>query len=479
MFSPDPSSAMATREEALHSIDRYFDEGRFLEDLGRRVAIPTESQNPDRAASLAEYLEDEMSGSLERMGFTCSVHPNPAPNRGPFLIGHRMEDPALPTVFTYGHADVIRGQDASWREGLGPWKITVEGERIYGRGTADNKGQHTINLAALDTVMRARGGKLGFNLKVLLETGEEVGSPGLKTFCEAHKEELRADVLIASDGPRLQPRQPTLYLGTRGAMNFEMTADFRPGGHHSGNWGGLISNPGIVLANAIASIADARGSIRVPEWRPTTLTPSVRNALKGLVIDGGENGPDVEPEWGEPGLTPAERVFGWCSFEVLAFTCGNPDRPVNAIPPKAIAYCQLRFVVGVNPQDILPALRRHLDAHGFEKVQVKPSREECLPATRLDPEHPWVQWAAASLERTTGKKPAVLPNLGGSLPNDVFAETLGLPTVWVPHSYASCSQHAPNEHMLAPVAKEGLRIMTGLFWDLGQPGAANPGRKAA
>lgn len=463
---------MTTREDAIQSIERYFDDGRFLEDLGRRVAIPTESQNPERAASLAEYLEGEMSDTLGRMGFRCQVFPNPVRDRGPFLIGERIEDAALPTVFTYGHADVVRGQDASWREGLNPWKVTVEGERIYGRGTADNKGQHTINLAALDTVMRARGGKLGFNLKVLLETGEEVGSPGLKAFCEANKEKLRADVLIASDGPRLRPQQPTLFMGTRGAMNFEITADFRPGGHHSGNWGGLISNPGIVLAHAIASITDARGSIRVPEWRPTTLTASVRNALKGLVIDGGEQGPAVEPEWGEPDLTPAERVFGWCSFEVLAFVTGNPDRPVNAIPPRATAYCQLRFVVGVDPGEILPALRRHLDRLGFEKVKLAPSREETLAATRLDPEHPWARWAAASVERTTRQKPAVLPNLGGSLPNDVFAETLGLPTVWVPHSYASCSQHAPNEHLLAPVAKEGLRIMTGLFWDLGQPGAA-------
>ena len=460
---------MTTREAAVQSIERYFAEGGFLEDLGRRVAIPTESQNPDRASSLVEYLDKEMRRSLERMGFECAVYPNPAPNRGPFLIGTRIEDASLPTVFTYGHADVIRGQDASWREGLAPWKITVEGDRIYGRGTADNKGQHTINLAAIDAVMRARGGKLGFNLKILLETGEEVGSPGLKAFCEAHKDELRADVLIASDGPRLKPQLPTLYLGTRGAMNFNMVADFRAGGHHSGNWGGLISNPGIVLAHAIASIADARGSIKVPEWRPTTLTPSVRAALKGLEIDGGEDGPAVEPGWGEPSLTPAERVFGWCSFEVLAFTTGNPERPVNAIPPRAAATCQLRFVVGVNPDDILPALRRHLDRLGFDKVEVSPAREECLAATRLDPDHPWVRWAAASLERTTGRKPAILPNLGGSLPNDVFAVTLGLPTVWVPHSYASCSQHAPNEHLLGPVAEEGLRIMTGLFWDLGVP----------
>jgi len=91
-----------------------------------------------------------------------------------------------------------------------------------------------------------------------------------------------------------------------------------------------------------------------------------------------------------------------------------------------------------------------------------------LDATRLDPESPWVKWAAASIERTTGTKPAILPNLGGSLPNEVFADILGLPTVWIPHSYAACSQHAPNEHLLAPVVREGLRIMVGVYWDLGE-----------
>ena len=78
--------------------------------------------------------------------------------------------------------------------------------------------------------------------------------------------------------------------------------------------------------------------------------------------------------------------------------------------------------------------------------------------------------AARSLEDTAGTKPHILPNLGGSLPNEVFTDILGLPTVWVPHSYAACSQHAPDEHLLAPVVREGLRLMTGLFWDLGAQG---------
>src|SRR2546425_5953607 len=456
-----------TRSAAIAAAEKYFDSGAFLADLGRRVAIPTESQNPERQPELERYLDTEMSESLARLGMTSRIFLNPKGEGGPFLVAELIEDPKRPTVLLYGHGDVIRGQDEQWRAGLGPWTVKVEGERIYGRGTADNKGQHTINLAAIETVLRTRG-RLGFNLKVLLETGEEMGSPGLKEFCEQNKKLLAADALIASDGPRLQPGRATIYLGTRGALNFILTVDPGKGAHHSGNWGGLLANPGIILAHAIASITDARGVIRIPEWRPNTLTPSVRKALADLEISGGDEGPSIDTEWGEPNLTPPERVFGWCSFEVLAFVTGNPDRPVNAIPARASATCQLRYVVGIDPNDIIPALRRHLDKHGFPMVTIAPAREAIFHATRLDPESPWVKWTAASIERTTGKKPAILPNLGGSLPNEVFADILGLPTVWIPHSYAACSQHAPNEHLLAPVVREGLRIMAGGYWGLGE-----------
>jgi acetylornithine deacetylase/succinyl-diaminopimelate desuccinylase-like protein len=452
-----------SRAHAILAAERHFDDGRFLQDLARRVAIPTESQNPQRARALAEYLEVELAESLERMGFACTVLPNPTGRYGPFLIAERIEAEELPTVLSYGHGDVIRGQEGEWRQGLNPWTLQRDGERVYGRGTADNKGQHSINLAAIDSVLRTRG-HLGFNLKVLFETGEEVGSPGLKTICEREKARLAADVFIASDGPRLTAERPTLFLGSRGALNFDLALELRDGGQHSGNWGGLLANPGIVLAHAIASITDRRGAIRVPEWRPGSLTPAVKAALAGLAVEKAD-------DWGEPGLTPAERVFGWSSFEVLAFVTGNPQRPVNAIPPRASAHCQLRYVVGVDPEDIVPALRRHLEREGFGAVTVTAAREGFFAATRLDPAHPWVRWAEQSIERTCGAKPAVLPNLGGSLPNDVFADTLGLPTVWVPHSYPGCSQHAPDEHLLAAVARDALRIMAGLFWDLGESGA--------
>ncbi len=456
-----------SRERAISAATAYFDDGRYVADLARRVAIQTESQNPARLGELRTYLRDEMAPVLESLECSCRILDNPVAGGGPFLIAQRMESPELPTVLSYGHGDVVLGYDAQWREGLSPWVLSREGDRLYGRGTADNKGQHTVNLAALEAVMGVRGA-LGFNFTLLLETGEEIGSPGLREICDLEKRALDADVLIASDGPRIDPGRPTLYLGTRGALNFELTVDLREGSHHSGNWGGLLANPGILLAHAIASIASASGRIRVPQWRPAAIPDLVRRALDGLRIDGGANAPSMDAWWGEPGLTAPEKVFAWSSFEVLAFTTGNPEHPVNAIPPRATATCHVRFTVDVDADNLLPALREHLDENGLSMVELNRCEEGFLRPTRLDPEHPWVRWAAASLMSTTGKEPAILPNVGGSLPNDIFAEGLGLPTVWIPHSYGGCSQHAPNEHVLVPLQREALAVMAGVFWDLGE-----------
>lgn len=456
-----------TRAAAIARAHRHFDDGTFFKDLARRVAYHTESQVPESRPYLYGYLKDEIGPQLSKLGYKIKIHENPVAPGGPFLTAERREGETLPTVLTYGHGDVIRGQEGSWAENRDPWKLDKVGERWYGRGTADNKSQHTINLAALGFVLAERG-SLGFNSRILIETSEEIGSPGLAEFCALARDELKADILIGSDGPRLSPERPTIFMGTRGALNFDLTVDLRKGGHHSGNWGGLLANPGVILAHAIASLIDAKGKVLCRDIVPASIPNSIRHALADCEVSGGEDAPEIDLWWGEPGLSAAEKVFAWNTFEVLAFSTGNPLKPVNAVPPTASAHCQIRFTVDRDPGTFLPAIRRHLDAHGFRMVEVKASKEVIMHATRVDPDHPAARWAAASLERTTNTKPAVLPNLGGSLPNDCFADTLGMPTIWVPHSYAACSQHAPNEHVLEPLLREGLAIMTGLFWDMGE-----------
>jgi acetylornithine deacetylase/succinyl-diaminopimelate desuccinylase-like protein len=453
-----------TRSEAVDRAVAHFDSGAFLAELARRVAYRTESQNPDSGPTLLAYLTGEMAPALDRLGASSTIVANPA-GGGPFLIGHRHEDDTLPTVLVYGHADVVLGQPERWREGLSPWEVVVEADRWYGRGTADNKGQHSINLAALEQVLGARGGRLGFNLKVLIESGEEAGSPGLREMGEQRAAELAADVLIASDGPRLTAPRPTVFLGSRGQVAFTLSVNLREGSYHSGNWGGLLRNPATVLANAIASLVDERGVIRVPGLRAPEIPDAVRAALADVVPGGQPGDPDIDEDWGEPGLSAAERMMGANTLEVLAFTAGTPEQPVNAIPGNARAHCQLRFVVGTDWTRLAAIVREHLDAHGFGMVEVRV--DNTMAATRLDPEDPWVRWALTSVERTTAKRPALLPNLGGSLPNDVFADVIGMPTVWVPHSYPACGQHGPDEHLLGSVARESLGIMAGLFWDLG------------
>ncbi len=456
---------MSSREDAILRTDRYFQSGQFVDDLAKLVEHPTESQKAGQLHHLHAYLDEAIAPILTAMDFNLEKLSNSQPNKGPFLIGSRIESTKLPTILMYGHGDVVRGQIDQWREGLSPFQAIVEGDRIYGRGTADNKGQHLINLMALRSVLHERG-SLGFNIKVILEMGEETGSPGLHTLCTEQSDALSADALIASDGPRLQPETPTLFTGSRGGINFDLVVRLRDGAHHSGNFGGLLADPAIILAHALACITDQRGQLLIDAWRPTSLTPQVSDLLANLPIGGDD--PKIDEEWGEANLSPAERAFGWNSFAILAMKSGVPEAPVNAISGEARATCQLRFVVGTDPLNILPSLRTHLDSNGFGMVDIDAESGALFQATRLSTEHPLLKFVANSLATTSGRRPHILPNLAGSLPNDCFADILELPTIWIPHSYAGCSQHAPDEHLLKSVSQDALRCMTGLFWDLGE-----------
>jgi acetylornithine deacetylase/succinyl-diaminopimelate desuccinylase-like protein len=389
---------------------------------------------------------------------------------GPILFAERLEGPDRPTILTYGHGDTVRGLDPQWREGLSPWILTAEGDRWYGRGTADNKGQHALNLTALEAVLAERDGNLGFNLKLILETSEERGSIGLRAFVAEQADRLVADVLIASDGPRVMPDVPTIATGTRGTYHFDLVVDLRPGGVHSGHWGGLTTDPAIILSHAIGCIMDRNGKIMVRDWLPRNGVPAaVRAVLDGCPVGGGGDSASVDANWGEPGLTPAEKIYGWNSFIVLSMLSGRPENPVNAVAASATAHCQIRYTVDSDPAGFDAALRLHLDEQGFAGIRIE-NPQIRMPASRTDPNHPWVRWTVGSMERTLGKRVQVIPNSSGGLPGDVFVDYLGVPLVWIPHSYNGCKQHGPDEHLLVGPAREGLAAYTGIWWDLGEQG---------
>ena len=454
-----------TRTEAIDHAHRQFQSGEFLIELDRRVGYRTESQNAERGDALRAYLTEEMQPAFSELDFTTRLIESPS-GTAPFLFAEHRESDAAPTVLMYGHGDVVDGMVGEWRGGLDPWRTTTIDNRVYGRGTADNKGQHSINLAALRAARAARGGKLGFNAKFIIEMGEEIGSPDLGKVCQLHRDELKADLFVGSDGPRLAADRPTVFLGCRGGLRIHLDVNLREGGHHSGNWGGVLANPATILANAIATLVDGHGRLKLEALKPPRLTNQIRSFLADVEIKPMADEPALAENWGEEGLSAAERLYAWNTLEVLAMSSGNIEKPANAIPGRARAVLQLRFVVGTRFDQAVDAVRTHLAANGFPMVEV--SATQSFVASRTDFDSPWIKWAADSIQRTTGKLPAVLPNFGGSLPNDVFSEGLGLPTIWVPHSYPGCSQHAPDEHILLSVTEEALGIMAGLFWDFGE-----------
>jgi acetylornithine deacetylase/succinyl-diaminopimelate desuccinylase-like protein len=447
---------MTDRAAAVISARQRAAAPEFRAALAAMVAARTDASQPD--APLAPFLTD-LATRFAALGFAPEMLEQ---DGRPFLLASRIEDPDALTVLGYGHGDTVPGMEGRWDEGRDPWTLTeTEDGRWYGRGIADNKGQILVNLTALQSVIAARG-NLGFNAHVLIEMGEEIGSPGLDAIAARLKDRLKADLLVASDGPRVAADRPTLFLGARGGATMKLRLKRRDGGRHSGNFGGALANPALELAHALSTLTSRSGELQVKGWVPEAVPDAARDALDGLTPAGG----GIDPDWGTPGLTPAERIHAWNSAEILAFTAGDPEQPVNAIPPEATAWVQLRYVVGIDQDAIVDNLRAHLDAHGFADIEIEGDGPR-FSASQTPADHPAVRFATASLTETAGAPPVVLPSLGGSLPNEVFTDTLGLPTVWVPHSYPGCSQHAPNEHLPKAIFPDATGLMTGLYWDLG------------
>jgi len=447
-----------TRDTAVTLARALAGDDTFRTALADLIAFPTDASRED--APLHAYLAHVAQGfaamGFETQGFTSDGKP--------FLVASRVEDPARPTILGYAHGDTVPGMEGQWADGRDPWALTEDETtgRWYGRGIADNKGQMLVNMTALQAVLTARG-SLGFNAHVLIEMGEEIGSPGLRKVCDRLKERLKADVLVASDGPRIDAGTPTIFLGARGGATFRLRLKRREGGRHSGNFGGALKNPALELAHALASLTSAKGALQVAGWVPEAVPDAARAALAGLTPAGGE----VDADWGAEGLTPAERIHAWNSAEILAFSAGNIAHPVNAIPDSAEAVVQLRYVPGIDDTRLDAALRTHLDAHGFTDIEIAEQGPR-FRASATPVDHPAALFAAGSLARTHGAEPVVLPSLGGSLPNDIFTEVLGIPTIWVPHSYPGCSQHAPNEHLPRSIFPDATGLMAGLYWDLGE-----------
>jgi acetylornithine deacetylase/succinyl-diaminopimelate desuccinylase-like protein len=438
----------------LNDIFAYIDahSESLLARLVDYLRRPSVSAYGEGIGEVAEYIADVM----RHMGLAVRIMPT---SGCPMVFGEYNARPGAPTVLLYGHYD-IQPPDPLEEWISPPFEPTIRDGRLYARGVGDNKGQHFAQLMALETLMVCRG-TLPCNVKVLLEGEEEVGSPHMPEFISTHRDELRADLMIVSDGPVHENGQSTISFGVRGVLDIELRARGANRDLHSGHWGGIVPDPLWTLVHLLASMKNERGEITIDGFYDDVqpLTELECEALSKLPIDVDEVKRSLnlqrldEPQ--ERGYF--ERLAAWPTLTINGIHggYGGPGSK-TVLPHEAVAKCDIRLVEAQTAKEILEKVKAHVKRHAPE-VSVTSYGGMDPSKTPLD--SPFTELLRQAIIAAQGTEPLLVPAKGASLPNYVFTKTLGIPVFGVPYANPDESNHAPNENM--EVARFFLGIKTG------------------
>ena len=420
-----------------------------LVDYLRRPSISAYGEGIDE---VAEYIADVM----RKLGLNVKIMPTTG---WPMVFGEAPTRPDKPTVLLYGHYDV-QPPDPLEAWTTPPFEPSVRDGRLYARGVGDNKGQHFAQLMALETLLACRG-TLPCNVKVLLEGEEEVGSPHMPEFIRDHRDELRADLVIVSDGPVHESGRSIISFGVRGVLDLELRVRGANRDVHSGNWGGVVPNPLWTLVHLLASMKNERGEITIDGFYENVqpLNDLERAALAALPIDVAQVKQSLgfqrldEPQ--ERGYF--ERLSAWPTLTINGIHggYGGPGSK-TVLPHEAVAKCDIRLVEAQTAEEILEKVKAHVQRHAPE---VSVTSHGAMDPSKTPLDSPYADLLRQAITTAQGMEPLLVPAMGGSLPNYAFTKTLGIPAFGVPYANADEANHAPNENM--EVARFFMGIKTG------------------
>jgi acetylornithine deacetylase/succinyl-diaminopimelate desuccinylase-like protein len=380
----------------------------------------------------------------------------------PIVVGERIEDPKLPTIVIYGHYDVQPGDPLDlWK--TSPFEPIVRDGRMLGRGSADDKGQIVIHLAALEALLSTRG-KLPVNVKYLFEGEEESSSVNLERWMTANPERCSADAVIISDSGFFEGNLPALTVGLRGITYMQVDVRNSEVDLHSGSYGGSVINPANALAAMIASLHDESRHITVPGFYDDVveLSPEDRSAFAALPFDESAYLANIAagaPQ-GEAGYSTVERRGGRPTLDVNGIWGGfTGDGSKTIIPAHAHAKISCRLVMAQDPAKIALQVEAALKAaapRGLQ-VEVKNLGNGYPFLTPLG--DPYLAAAAGALKETFGADPLYLRE-GGSIPiAALFQRELSLPVVLLGFTPPDDNAHAPNESMDLGNFEGGIRAV--------------------
>ncbi|MCB0516145.1 MAG: dipeptidase [Chitinophagales bacterium] len=418
---------------------------RFLEELLALLRIPSVSADPaykEAVFKTAEYVAQKLKDAGADAVELC-------PTAGyPIVYGEKIISPNLPTVLVYGHYDVQPPDPLDlWHSP--PFEPVVKNEKIYARGSCDDKGQMYMHLKAFEAMMQNNA--LPCNVKFMIEGEEEVGSNNLGIFVKNNREKLLCDIVLISDTSMIANDVPSITAGLRGLsyMEVEVTGPNRD--LHSGVYGGAVANPINILCEMIASLHDENKHITIPGFYDAVreLSAAERQSLNQKPFDEAKYKTDlgIAETWGEKGYTTTERVGIRPTLDVNGIWGGYTGEGAKTVlPSKAKAKISMRLVPNQDSAHISKLFEEHFKKIAPAAVKVKVTAHHGGEAVVTPTDSLAFQAAAEAFETTFGKKP--IPTYdGGSIPIvALFKKELHTDTILMGFGLDSDAIHSPNEH---------------------------------
>ncbi|MEX6690660.1 dipeptidase [Danxiaibacter flavus] len=417
---------------------------RFLDELLELLRMPSVSARSEHKQDMLACADKVKQRLLEAGADKVDIYPTAG---HPVVYGEKIIDASLPTVLVYGHYDVQPPDPLElWHSG--PFEPVIKDGKIYARGACDDKGQFYMHVKALETMVKTN--TLPVNIKFLIEGEEEIGSNNLGEFVKAHKDLLKADVILISDTAMLSMENPSIDVGVRGLSYIEVEVTGPNRDLHSGVYGGAVANPITILAKMIASLHDENNHITIPNFYDDVQIASEaeRAEMAKAPYDEEEYKKDlgVKALWGEKGYTTNERTGIRPTLELNGIWGGYTGEGAKTVlPSKAFAKISCRLVPNQQHEKITELVINHLKKIAPEYVEVKANPHHggdpyVTPADSIE-----FKAASKAIQETFGKPPIPVRG-GGSIPiTALFEAELGCKTVFLGFGLDSDNLHSPNE----------------------------------
>jgi acetylornithine deacetylase/succinyl-diaminopimelate desuccinylase-like protein len=451
------------REKAL----AYAGENKenFLNDLIEIVRIPsvsTDSEHTDDMRRAAEWLTQKLADlGMENI----EIFPTP---KHPVVYADWLHAEGAPTVLVYGHYDVQPADPLDLWE-TPPFEPNQRGDNLHARGASDMKGQVVATLSAIESIVK--NGGMPVNLKFMIEGEEEIGSPSLVDFMEAHKDLLAADFCLNADAGMLGKELPSITYALRGLAYFELHVDGPSHDLHSGLFGGAIRNPANVLMTLIAGMKDSDGHIQLPGFydkvRPVDDDERAELARLPMKDDFFLEQTGAPALWGEKGYTPVEHVGARPTLDVNGMLSGfTGEGAKTVLPATAMAKISMRLVPDQDPDTVYEQLVQYMEENAPEGVTWRIKIEHGGNPSISERDGIGVLAMAKALKEVYGVDP-LFKREGGSIPVVAnMQDILNMESVLTGFGLPDDRIHSPNEKQDLPNWYRGIDALIHFFYNL-------------